>query len=456
MRNMNPYILSSLTPPLWLPTNIGGCKIWYRSDFGVTTDSEGFISNVADKTGNGYNISQATASLQPVLNSDGFNLLSKPAIMFPAAHIRLASSAFTLNQPCTFWGIAYFTNENYGYLFDGATGDTRSIMHQTTDVYWMHAGSLLSTDVGDPVLNAWRYFIATFNGANSKLYLDGVLKASGNSGAANPNGIVVGCYKDGGDYGFAGGVVELGGHEGVISDPDQVLLNAYLTGRMTLGSPSSDISNPVLSLRASLGVTKDGSDRVSNWTDQSSYGNNAYQTIETRRPIWHSNGMEFDGTQQCFVINNSTSLNPTHLTVGGWVYIHTVPASNGDVILKTYSAAPAYQYDLSIRNVGDQAYARVYTDGLAGLSTAAPLSLNTWYHLAFTYDGYKIKLYVNGILNNSITSVGVIHKHTDPMALGADYPADVTHFDGLLDEVAIYDRALSAEAILVLKNVNVH
>jgi len=64
----------------------------------------------------------------------------------------------------------------------------------------------------------------------------------------------------------------------------------------------TDIAGCVLWLRSDLGITKDGSDRVSQWADQSGQNNHASQATEAKQPVWTADqyqglpGLYFDGT----------------------------------------------------------------------------------------------------------------------------------------------------------------
>jgi len=72
---------------------------------------------------------------------------------------------------------------------------------------------------------------------------------------------------------------------------------------------------------------------------------------------------------------------------------------------------------------------------------------NKWYHLAGTYDGRFVKLYVNGELWDRTAWSGAIPINNDqPIWMGSDN-INGGQTNGRIDEVAIYDRALAAEEI---------
>jgi hypothetical protein len=68
--------------------------------------------------------------------------------------------------------------------------------------------------------------------------------------------------------------------------------------------------------------------------------------------------------------------------------------------------------------------------------------LRRWSHLAVTYDGTMLKLFVNGDQVSSRATRGAILSTPDPLWIGGNHPYG-EYFHGLIDEVRIYDRALS-------------
>ena len=66
----------------------------------------------------------------------------------------------------------------------------------------------------------------------------------------------------------------------------------------------------------------------------------------------------------------------------------------------------------------------------------------SWSHVALTYDGATLRLYVNGTQVSSRATTGAILKTTDPCGSVATSPYG-EYFQGLIDEVRVYDRALS-------------
>ena len=76
---------------------------------------------------------------------------------------------------------------------------------------------------------------------------------------------------------------------------------------------------------------------------------------------------------------------------------------------------------------------------------------NTWTHVASTYNGSKLKIYINGVASGSMNVTGTTCANDEPLAVGAkNAPAKgllEAFWDGQLDDVRVYNKALTATAI---------
>ncbi|HEX6388808.1 MAG TPA: LamG domain-containing protein, partial [Solirubrobacteraceae bacterium] len=76
---------------------------------------------------------------------------------------------------------------------------------------------------------------------------------------------------------------------------------------------------------------------------------------------------------------------------------------------------------------------------------AAP-ALNTWTHFATTYDGTTIRLFVNGVQVGTRAQTGSLLQSTQPLRFGGT-AVWAEWFQGRLDEIRVYNRALTAAQI---------
>ena len=74
---------------------------------------------------------------------------------------------------------------------------------------------------------------------------------------------------------------------------------------------------------------------------------------------------------------------------------------------------------------------------------------NLWYHFAITRNGNVYTIYTNGIAIGSQTDTNTIPNPNAPLTIGA---AEGMYFNGLLDEISIYNRALSSDEIAAIYN----
>ena len=86
---------------------------------------------------------------------------------------------------------------------------------------------------------------------------------------------------------------------------------------------------------------------------------------------------------------------------------------------------------------------------------ATSLQPNQWYHLATTFDGSQIRVFVNGVEDGSIAMTGSIGSINKDILIGARHKSGNVdeHFDGQIEELAIWNRALSLQEIRTLRHL---
>jgi len=167
----------------------------------------------------------------------------------------------------------------------------------------------------------------------------------------------------------------------------------------------------------------------------------------------------FDGENDSIRVGGTPLLRPQHLTLAVCVYLRSMGgASNSDdYIRKQYGAHDASYELLSQENTGKAVFSlnRGSSNPADGHAYSnAPLELDRWYHIAGTYDGVEMKLYVDGVLQDDVVpypqATYPIHYDDSDVGLGADIAESTHYLDGFLDEVRVYDYALSEARILAL------
>jgi len=191
-------------------------------------------------------------------------------------------------------------------------------------------------------------------------------------------------------------------------------------------------------------------------TDSSPSGRNGTITGALRVPGKVGNALSFDGIDDWVTVIDGAAGTPLDLTTGLTVEAWVNPAAMSGwetVVLKeagtNLMSYGLYAHDGAPRPGGVAApagYVRV-----AGVDQAvrgiSPLALNTWTHVATTYDGTTQRIYVNGTLVASRAQSGAIAVGNQPLRIGGNASFAGEFFQGLIDEVRVYNRARTEQQI---------
>jgi hypothetical protein len=160
-----------------------------------------------------------------------------------------------------------------------------------------------------------------------------------------------------------------------------------------------------------------------------------------------NSALNFDGTNEYVDCGNNETLDPTQgATIEAWVNFNQLPSTAKHIM--SIAGRSGYGTDLDLQTETDNKF-KFYIDGskLAVSNTVA--ETNKWYHIAGTYQANNnIKIYGNGVLEKT-TSIGV-SRGTNPnnFSIGPSLIFPGRFFNGTIDEVKIFNRALSAEEIV--------
>ncbi len=159
--------------------------------------------------------------------------------------------------------------------------------------------------------------------------------------------------------------------------------------------------------------------------------------------------LSFDGVDDWVTIPDAADLDlTTGLTLEAWV---RPAAADGwrSVLLKESAGPPAGLAYALYANGADTnrpgAFANTGGSDLSARGTAK-LPVNAWAHLAATYDGVTLRLYVNGIEVGSKPVTQALRQTDNPLRIGGNAVWG-EYFAGLIDDVRVYDRALSAAEV---------
>jgi glucose/arabinose dehydrogenase len=190
--------------------------------------------------------------------------------------------------------------------------------------------------------------------------------------------------------------------------------------------------------------------------DASGNGNNAELRNGTGwGPGRIGGGLALDGTNDLAAIANSPSLAFSDgLTVAGWTRRTAAPAGWHNLVSRQHTTTNADQLFLAFKGATPYFGVNTPNGGVVKAGTGS-VPLGEWVHLAGTYDGARIILYVNGVERARIAKTGALVPSSRPVLLGAnangpDPLAGSEFLAGGLDGVRLYSRALSPGEVAAL------
>lgn len=160
----------------------------------------------------------------------------------------------------------------------------------------------------------------------------------------------------------------------------------------------------------------------------------------------YGRGVSFDGQDDWITVADDSSLDLTNgMTLEAWVKPDTLANSWRTILIKEQTQNLAYA--MYAGTDAGLPSGHVYTDSDKGLSGPTALPLGQWSHVATTFDGSTLRLYVDGAQVSTMAVTGPITVSGGALRMGGN-AVWAEWFDGTLDEVRVYNRALSGAEIL--------
>lgn len=208
------------------------------------------------------------------------------------------------------------------------------------------------------------------------------------------------------------------------------------------------LTAPPAAAQATVPVASYGFDEASGVTvlDASGHGNNGTISGATRTANgMYARALVFDGVSSIVTIPNAANLHlTTGMTLEAWINPSAVSPAWRDVI---YRGSDNYFLEATSDQNGGAPTGGITVSGGSTLASASgPLTPNTWVHLAVTYNGANLILYVNGVQASSVARTGSIASSTSPLQIGGDSVFG-QYFAGTIDEVRVYNVALTPAQI---------
>jgi PKD repeat protein len=173
----------------------------------------------------------------------------------------------------------------------------------------------------------------------------------------------------------------------------------------------------------------------------------------------------FDGNSGYVAIGDSPTLRPTNLTVEAWVRFASLnssgsgaPAGDQYIVFKQNSRSTSFEgYELGKTRISGGDVFEFLITSVTGVSVdligTTFISTNVWYHIAGVRGSNFVQLYVNGHLEIE-ASIGFPQDYGNfPLYFGTSGQSSWDRkLNGWLDEVSIYNRALSSNEVVAIYN----
>lgn len=189
-------------------------------------------------------------------------------------------------------------------------------------------------------------------------------------------------------------------------------------------------------------------------------GDRQYWALWTILGTAMNSSLSFSGSSSAYAqIPDAPELNPTTaITLEAWIYPTTWRTSifEGTIIAKEIATGNG-GYILRCGAGGKLSFAIGIGTGFQELATTTNiLTLNQWQHVAGTYDGTTMRIYLNGVEVGNKAQTGPINVSSNPVEIGRNFAYTSRYFTGRIDEARIFNEALDAATILSWYNKSVN
>jgi hypothetical protein len=312
-----------------------------------------------------------------------------------------------------------------------------------TDNKWrftVGTGGATTVVTGSTVtLSSWAHVVGTYDGATAILYVNGISAgtASVSVSANTTRPLGIGATDSGGSWAgyFPGSLDEVAVYGSALS---QSRVQAhYLLGRSYKDTVLD--SGPISYWRLDEGSGTSAAD--SKGSNTGTYTNGPTLGQPGALAGDSDTGGTFDGVDDYVRVPNAASLNITGpFSIEAWIKVNAWDYDWQAIVTKGDSAYRLHRYWSS-----DNLSSGFNADG--DVQGAANVNDGGWHYVVTTWDGSTKNLYVDGTLDSSGSVSGPLATNSYDLAIGENLEAPGRSWDGSIDEVTLYTKALSATEV---------
>jgi len=149
---------------------------------------------------------------------------------------------------------------------------------------------------------------------------------------------------------------------------------------------------------------------------------------------------------------NQSGLEPVNITISLWAKAESF-SGYGLLTKDTTAATGDFSYSVKYDPSNPYPFLGSYRIGASNrtVTTGTQISTSVWHHFVSSYDGTTIKTYIDGVATSTGAYSGSISYGSAPFLLGY-FGYGGIYFDGLIDEITIFDSALSSSSVSAIYN----
>ena len=351
-----------------------------------------------------------------------------------------ASASFWISVPTLPVGIGH-----YVFMDGDTTGghDFKVDLFNYTNITFSTKDNINVTGNFPPVTNTWFHIVAVADNNTNvmKIWVNGQLigtsSSLGNANVGYHSQLYIGCRAIYNDSCFSGAIDDLRFYNRALSDSEVQQLYAYESVLSCVSPPSG-----LVGWWPGEGNAND----IAGTNNGALSGGASFASGEVGQAF------SFDGVNGSVVVPDSSSLRLTNqLTIEAWINMRAANAAQS-IVSKVGGSGGNNGYSVSL--VENTLQGLFNSPGGSwpqfAVTSASLVVAGVWNHVALTYDQSAMKLYFNGVpVATNVIGPHPINTSSSNLRISGDDNLHV-YFDGLIDEPAIYNRALSASEIAAI------
>ncbi len=345
------------------------------------------------------------------------------SVYFDGASDYIRTTGAAMNSS-TFTISFYFypTTSSVIGLFDSAPGTASTFRNYPGNTIQDQNGGSVSFI---PNVNQWNWMSIVGSGGTFTVYLNGVSVGSSSYDSLAVNNFTIGTINSGGDGSYTGYISNFRIKNVASVDPVPTSPLTAISGTTFLACHANRYIDGSTN---NFTITKNGETFISGFDPFIPDSN--YATYGSTY---------FDGSGDYLTVPDNTSLEAFgDFTIEFWVYFNSVSGTQ-IIVDKGWNGSSIAPYMIFAEGTNLRMYAS--SDGsnwnvLSGQSLGT-VAIGQWFHGAVTRSGSDIRLFLNGVLNNTITNSNVLMNGTSALGIGGGPSAGASPLNGYISDLRI-------------------